>query len=502
MIETCIDTLRRVTANRNFEIVCIENIPPADSHWREWLHRNADWVVSTEEPFNWSRFNNLAAAQSTGEYLLFLNDDIEIIDPDWLDALLEHAQRPEIGAVGPLLLYPDRRVQHAGMFLAMMGQGRHAFRYAKEEDPGYFGLARTERNVIAVTGACLMTRRETFDALGGFDEAHGVINNDLDYCLRVWQSGLRNLYTPHARLVHHEAVSRAGLADDYNAALFDSKWRDLFLSGDPYFNPNLARTRDDFSAEDEPTQAVVTGGPALIRDEIRNILIVKLDHIGDCVIAFPAIRRLKRHFPRARFSVLTSRASRSVWSLEPNIERVFEFDFFHPRSALGLLERTEADWRELRESLAGERFDLAVDLRKHPETRPVLQYTGARYLAGFDHRNQFSWLDVALDWGGDQAFARKRQHTGEDLVNLVDAIAAAADKDPDIVAALPAPPESLAEGMNGALLICVHPTAGNEMKQWPVEYFAALIDRLIEEDGARIVLIGGPGDEETTSRIL
>jgi ADP-heptose:LPS heptosyltransferase len=152
---------------------------------------------------------------------------------------------------------------------------------------------------------------------------------------------------------------------------------------------------------------------------VRNILVVKLDHIGDCIIAFPAVRRLKRHFPKARISVLTSRSSRSVWSLEPAIEEIFEFDFFHARSALGELEHNEADWLDLRDRLAGEHFDLAVDLRKHPETRPVLQYTGARYLAGFDHRSQFAWLDVALDWGGDQAFARKRNHTGEDLLNLV-----------------------------------------------------------------------------------
>jgi hypothetical protein len=136
MIRTCIDTLRGSTANQNFEIICIENIPPADEESRDWLYRNGDWVVSTQEPFNWSRFNNLAVAEATGEYLLFLNDDIEIVDPNWLDVLLEHAQRPEVGVVGPRLLYPDRRVQHAGLFLAAMGQGRHAFRYAAEEDPG------------------------------------------------------------------------------------------------------------------------------------------------------------------------------------------------------------------------------------------------------------------------------------------------------------------------------------------------------------------------------
>src|SRR3954453_20108351 len=238
---------------------------------------------------------------------------------------------------------------------------------------------------------------------------------------------------------------------------------------------------------------------------VRNILIVKLDHIGDCVIAFPAVRRLKRHFPEARISVLTSRSSRSVWSLEPAIDEIFEFDFFHARSALGELEHSEADWLELRDRLARERFDLAVDLRKHPETRRVLQYTGACYLAGFDHRSQFTWLDVALDWGGDQAFARKRNHTGEDLVNLVDAIAAAADEDRTIIAA-PPPPAKLAglgrKATSAGPLICVHPTAGNAMKQWPVEYFAVLIDQLVENVSARVLLLGAPGEGEIADSLI
>jgi glycosyltransferase involved in cell wall biosynthesis len=281
------------------------------------------------EPFNWARFSNLAAAQATGEYLLFLNDDIEITDPDWLDALIEQAQRPEVGVVGPRLLYPDRRVQHAGMFLAAIGQARHAFRYAAEADPGYFGLAATTRNVIAVTGACLMTRRETFDALSGFDESQSIVNNDLDYALRARQQGLLTVYTTHATLIHHEAISRAALDDDYDAAVFDSKWRDLFLAGDPYFSPHLSKSHDEFAVDDEPTQLLVTGRPVLRRDEIRKILVVKLDHIGDCIIAFPAVRRLKQVFPDAHITVLTSHASCPVWQREENGDDTLGVDVFH-----------------------------------------------------------------------------------------------------------------------------------------------------------------------------
>src|SRR5262249_55617200 len=164
------------------------------------------------------------------------------------------------------------------------------------------------------------------------------------------------------------------------------------------------------------------------------------------------------------------------------------------RSALGELERTEADWRELRERLAAKGFDLAIDLRKHAETREVLQLSGARYLAGFDHRSQFPWLDIALEWGGDYMLARKRQWVGDDLVNLVDAVAAACEGQRAVIAARPV----RAAGRKRrqvvpAPLVCVHPTVGNDARQWPTEHFAAVIDWLVESHDARVVVIGGPG---------
>ena len=467
LIRGCIESLRRLTAYRNFEIVCIENIPSDKPEWKQWLRAHADRVIETTEPFNWSRFNNLAMAASRGEFLLFLNDDIEIIDPAWLDALLEQAERPEVGVVGPQLLYPDRRVQHAGMFLAGLGVARHAFRYAAEDDPGYFGLALAQRNVIAVTGACLMTRRETFETLGRFDETHDVVNNDIDYCLRVWQRGLRTIYTPHTKLIHHELASRSDISDSYDAAAFENKWRSLFVAGDPFFHPRLATDRDDYSNEWEPVEMFCAGYPILPRESIRRILIVKLDHIGDCVIALPAVRRLKRYFPAARLSVLTAPASKAVWALEPAVDELIEFDFFHARSASGLVERTEDDWRELRKRLAPHRFDLAIDLRKHWETRPVLQHTGARYLAGFDMKGRFPWLDVAIEWSEDIALIRKRQHTADDLVNLVDAVAAASEPDRAVIAQPPAPLSAealaripMARRIFRKRVVCVHPSVG------------------------------------------
>ena len=134
-IETCIKSLRERTAYRNIEIVCVDNIPDSQVAWKISLQQNADTVVPMPDAFNWSHFNNRGAEAASGQYLLFLSDKIEVTQPGWLDALLEHAQRPEVAVVGPQLLYPNNKVQHAGMFLATRGDARHAFRFAAADEP-------------------------------------------------------------------------------------------------------------------------------------------------------------------------------------------------------------------------------------------------------------------------------------------------------------------------------------------------------------------------------
>jgi ADP-heptose:LPS heptosyltransferase/GT2 family glycosyltransferase len=505
LIRTCIETLRSLTAYRKYEIVAIDDIPDAAADWKAWLAQAADRVIAAEGSFNWSRYNNRAAAQCRGRYLLFLNDDIEIIDPSWLEGLLEHAQRTEVGAVGPMLLYPDRTIQHAGMFLAAPGTARHAFRFLPEHDSGYFGLAQLQRNVIAVTGACLLTRREVFERAGGFEERHDIVNGDLDYCLRLWAQGLSNVYTPHVRLIHHERASRSSLAEAYDADAFAERWRGAFLAGDPFFHPGLSIASDDVLPEPEPARTILSGHPIFAREDIRRILAVKLDHIGDCITALPALRRLKRHFPTARLSVLAGPWAKDVWPMEPAIDEVIEFEFYHARSSLGIREVSQAALGELRRRLAPHRFDLAVDLRKAPDTRTILQQTGARQLAGFDYGGRFAWLDVALEWDADPQLVAKRQHVGDDLINLVDAIATAAEPDRRAIARQPSAPLRLPARIKDRLfakpVVCVHPGAGNAMRQWPASHFADLIDLLIERQGVNVVLIGGP-DEQAIGRAV
>ncbi len=512
LIETCIASIRKLTRYPHFEIVCVEHKGQADTAGKAWLARSADRVVECPGPFNWSKLSNAGAEAARGEYLLFLSDDIEIVDSRWLHALLEHAERREVGVVGPKLLYPDGRIQHGGMYL-IERDARHAFQFAEPDDFGPFGLAAAERNVAAVTGACLLTRRTVFEAVGQFAESHAVANSDVDLCLRVWRAGKRVVYTPHTRLVHHEMASRIELSDLFDEAAFDAAWRNTFALGDPFFHPRLSRDENDYAPDLEPTRVVFAGRPLFARESVRRILVQKLDHVGDFVTGLPAIQRLKQRFPNAEIHVLAPTASTAIAQWEPSIDNVIEFNFFHHVSQQGRLDISEAGWLALEARLKPLRFDIAVDLRKHTETREVLKRSGAKLLAGFDLRGAYPWLDVALEWDGDWPYLPKRTQVSDDYVALVEAISLACERErqfldvPDESAAkkaLRAAPglADLRPGLFDRPLVCVHPAAGNVLRQWPAGYFAQLIDLIIEAFDVNVALVGAPGEAAVAEAVL
>jgi O-antigen biosynthesis protein len=196
--------------------------------------------------FNFSAKINAGVAASSGEQVLFFNDDLEVIAPEWLAAMIEYSQVPEIGAVGAKLLYPDGRLQHIGMVLGVAGVAAHAFHQHPGVSPGYSGSAIMVRNYSAVTAACLMTRRAVFDEAGPFDERFPVDFNDVDYCLRVQRAGYRVVFTPWAQLYHHESASFGLRRHDLSVLEeFRRRWADR-IDRDPYYNPNLTRDFPDY----------------------------------------------------------------------------------------------------------------------------------------------------------------------------------------------------------------------------------------------------------------
>jgi ADP-heptose:LPS heptosyltransferase/glycosyltransferase involved in cell wall biosynthesis len=492
------------------EIVVIDDLPAADKRTRTWLRKHADVIIKAEGAFNWSRFNNLGATAASGDVLLFLNDDIELTAPGWLAPMLEQVLRPEAGVVGGRLLYPDGRVQHAGLYLAE-GHGRHAFRFAEPGDLGPFGIGGVAREVAAVTGACLMVRRDLFERLGGFDEAHSVINNDMDFCLRARAAGHAVIYTPHASMIHHELASRASVEDSYDSGRFADAFRAEFAAGDPYRNVRHAPHADQYAPEDEPAVFVHAGKAGPKRDEVRHILALKLDHIGDFMTALPALRLLKTRFPKAKLTLLAPEASLALARRETAIDEFVKFGFFHARSTLGPRDVSPAELAELQALLEPRAFDLAIDLRMQPQTRPVLRHTGAKMLAGYDHDGRFPWLDIALEWEGDRKLQRKRAPVAERLVQLVEAAAAAFDEPADKNGPNRPPPSALpAEAVMALLppafagrrLVCVHPDVGNPLRRWPAAHFAALIDLLAIREHCAAVLIGSEDETGVAEEVL
>ena len=257
-----------------------------------------------------------------------------------------------------------------------------------------------------------------------------------------------------------------------------------------------------------PCRRYSPGHPLFRHDEIKRILVVKVDHIGDFITAIPAIRRLKQIFPAAAIHVLASRAARAFATTLDCVDEFIEFEFFHPVSGLGERQIGREEFQSLRERLAPYRFDIAVDLRKHLDTRDVLRYTPARFLAGYDHVGRFPFLDIALEWEGDRSLHRKRSHVTDDLINLAEAIGTAGMAQRtrlDLAASSEGPPDFLQDDARALFdrpVVAIHPGVGNVMRQWPAEHFAALIDLLVERDAVNAVLIGGAEEADLAAQVL
>ncbi|WP_279636847.1 glycosyltransferase family 2 protein [Corallococcus llansteffanensis] len=266
LLETLADTLLTKTTYRHFELLLVSNnsTRPETFALLDTLTDPRVVKLTWDFPFNYPAINNWAAGQATGELLLFLNNDMEVVDPGWLTELVSQAQRPEVGAVGAKLLFPEGTVQHAGIVVGMTGMAGHPFwRLPDGPISTPFGHTEWVRNWLSVTSACVMIRRPLFDALGGFDDRFLLCGSDVDLGLRLHAQGLRVVCTPFARVVHHESASRRTDAipePDYWRSF--TSYRPWLKRGDPYYNPNLTLLSGDCDlrrhAEDGEALAVRT----------------------------------------------------------------------------------------------------------------------------------------------------------------------------------------------------------------------------------------------------
>lgn len=261
LLRMCIESIFNRSAYPHYEIIVVDNQSQQDethAYFQELKKYQNVRVVAYDAPFNYSAINNFAAEHATGDVLCLLNNDIEVLSENWMEEMLGLALQPEVGAVGAKLFYPDHTVQHAGVVLGIGGVASHANRNLPANLPGAYLRAVATQEFSAVTAACLMIRKETFDAVGGLDPAFEIAYNDVDFCLRVQELGLQNVWTPDAKMVHHESATRGMDVSakqkrraNYETNLMSIRWGDK-LEDDPFYNPNLTVLFDDFRIANSP----------------------------------------------------------------------------------------------------------------------------------------------------------------------------------------------------------------------------------------------------------
>lgn len=259
-LKKCVNSIYERSTYRNWEIIVIENnsTNPETFEYYEQIKEKGIQIVRWRGEFNYSAINNFGAKYANGEYLLLLNNDVEVITPDWLEQMLMFAQREDVGAVGSMLYYPDDTIQHAGVILGLGGVAGHSHKYYPRGDYGYMCRLILAQNLSAVTGACLLMRKAVWEEVGGLDERFKVAFNDVDLCMRIRAAGYLIVFTPYAELYHYESKSR-GVEDtpekirrfEGEIKCFTERWGKELKQGDPYYNPNFSLDKEDFSLREQ-----------------------------------------------------------------------------------------------------------------------------------------------------------------------------------------------------------------------------------------------------------
>lgn len=253
-LDKCLKSILEKSTYKNYEIIIIDNNSKEEktkNYFKKIKNVKNISIYSYPFEFNFSKINNFAVSKSKGDILLFLNNDTEIINNDWLERLLEHILRKDVGLVGCKLLFPNKKIQHAGVVLGLGGLAGHAFYKEDINTTKYFNSANIIRNYSAVTFACAMTKKNIFYEVGGLDENLPYNFNDIDFCLKVLQKGYLIIYTPYSLLYHYESITRKPIVYDYEIQYIKNKWSKL-IENDPYYNPNLSRKRNDFGLREKP----------------------------------------------------------------------------------------------------------------------------------------------------------------------------------------------------------------------------------------------------------
>ncbi|MGN0438895.1 MAG: glycosyltransferase [Lachnospiraceae bacterium] len=255
-LDLCIRSIKEKTTYSNIEIIVIENNSKNKEtfDYYQKIEKEGVCVLYWDREFNYSAINNFAVKKAKGEYVLLLNNDIEILTPNWIEEMLTYAGRDEVGAVGAKLFFPDKTIQHAGVVLGIRRLAGHVFRGMNQDEEGYLHRTMVVQDYSLVTAACLLIKKDKFLQCGGFDERLAVDFNDVDLCMKLRGLGYYNVFTPYAQMIHYESKSRGGALSPETKArkerefyYFNTKWYQEIIKGDPFYNKNLTLSDDSFS---------------------------------------------------------------------------------------------------------------------------------------------------------------------------------------------------------------------------------------------------------------
>lgn len=294
-LKVCLDSIFKKSTYKNFEIIIIENnsIEEKTFEFYKKINKKNVKVVTYQDVFNYSKINNFGVKEAKGEYYLFLNNDVAVISPNWIQEMLMFCQRNDVGAVGAKLYYPDMRIQHAGVILGVGGVAAHAFRMHEGTENGYMNRLVAVNNVSIVTGACLMMKASLFEVVRGFNEALPVDFNDVDLCMKIRRMGMNIVFTPYAELYHYESISRGTSVTkkqqlDFAESVkrFQRDWAFELQKGDPYYNKNFTLDNADFVplVECQPVEVISQEESVRNEEEIIDESMMSITQKLDCYL--------------------------------------------------------------------------------------------------------------------------------------------------------------------------------------------------------------------------
>jgi ADP-heptose:LPS heptosyltransferase/GT2 family glycosyltransferase len=487
----CIQSIREKTKQVRYEIVILDHLPdsPDNRATKERLQASADIHIQIFGDFNWSRFNNIGASQASGELYLFLNDDVIIQDPDWIWRLLPYLSFARVGAIAPQLLTPDGCIQSSGVsIINENGLAVNNFEFIDPNTNIDNFFAQSLRHVSSLQGAAILTRKDVYNRIGGFNEDLPLTFNDLFFCMSLGEMGYDVLINPKVNLIHFEKTSRLCLAENPREFVYDNKFGINHIIGDRFIHPNKVFRNGLFKSSSEVNKKIWSTRILATSNQIKKLLILRLDHIGDFALSVPAFKRMREHFSRAEteITLVCGEWNRELAESLGIFDKILTLNYYNEKSGDG---RSNCSLIAIAELTSNFSFDLAIDFRRDADTRDLLKSTNAKLKAGFSMQNHFPYLDISVEAFTNIIGFNSNSSMGEQVLSLAEKVI---NKIPH---AFHYPVRA---SNNSKRRIIIHPFSGNPIKLWPFQYWVQLI-LLLKHNGYVVDITGGSSELELYS---